>query len=58
LPETNKETLDLGCPILRGDANQNDGHDIIGLMNKNSFLDDQSIKSEEYISQFRFFLHS
>jgi hypothetical protein len=58
LPEI-KETLDLGCPILRGDTNQNDGgHDIIGLMNKNSFLDDQSIKSEEYISQFRFFLHS
>ena len=57
-PETIKETLDLGSPILRGDANQNDGHDLIGLMNKNSFLDDQSMKSEEYISQFRFFLHS
>jgi hypothetical protein len=38
-----KETLDLGSPILRGDANQNDGHDIIGLMSKNSFLEDQSI---------------
>ena len=59
VPETIKETLDLGSPILRGDANnQNDGHDLIGLMNKNSFLDDQSMKSEEYISQFRFFLHS
>lgn len=43
--DTGKDTLDLGSPIFRNDFNQNDGHDIIGLMNKNSFLEDQSIKS-------------
>jgi hypothetical protein len=57
-PETVRETLDLGSPILNDEAKQNDGHDLLGLMNKNSFLEEQSIKTEEYISQFRFFLHS
>jgi hypothetical protein len=39
-PETVRETLDLGSPILNDEAKQNDGHDLLGLMNKNSFLEE------------------
>ena len=51
-----KETLDFGSPILKNDLN--DPHDLEELLHNNSIIENQSMKSEEYVSQFRMFLHS